>query len=462
MLESRKVFAITLSVLLLVTSYILLFVNFKGIKSQGQWIQHSQLVTNKIGSLRVQKQFVDKTVYRALAQYSEGLKVSFGKAKDSSNYLVKQLQGLVEDNEAVRSAVELDLKPALNVELNAAQRSFNLLADSSIQMSQRLQVIEGYNAVLDKNGVVSALDKLLQSEKNILQNRQERLTSSSNKITYIILISLAVAVYFIMMAVFLFIKEFNKRKKLTLQSEEYKLELEKQVVKLEKANSELSILKNQEKFSSTGRIARTIAHEIRNPLTNINLASEQIKDLLPENDEAEMLCNMVNRNSTRINELIGNLLNATRFLEIKDDELNVNKLLDEALAQASDRIQLLEISTVKEYDQGLCTIKGDGEKIKIAFLNIIVNAVEAMPNQGGVLTLKTSEDKYGRCKILISDNGRGMNEEVQQKLFDPFFTSKQKGTGLGLTNTQNIINAHKGQINVKSKIGEGTTFEILI
>ena len=137
-------------------------------------------------------------------------------------------------------------------------------------------------------------------------------------------------------------------------------------------------------------------------------------------------------------------------------------MLDEALAQASDRIQLLEISTVKEYDQGLCTIKGDGEKIKIAFLNIIVNAVEAMPNQGGVLTLKTSEDKYGRCKILISDNGRGMNEEVQQKLFDPFFTSKQKGTGLGLTNTQNIINAHKGQINVKSKIGEGNTFEILI
>ncbi len=462
MLESRKVFAATLSVLLLVTSYILLFVNFKGIKSQGQWIQHSQQVTNKIGSLRVQKQFVDKTVYRALTQYSEGLKSVFNEAKDSSNLLVNELQDLVEDNSAVKSAVQVDLKPALAIELDAAQRSFNVLMDSSVKVPERLLVIENYNAVLDRKGVLTALDKLLHSERNILQNRQERLESSSNKINYIISISLVVAVYFIIMAVFLFFKEFNKRKILALQSEDYKTELEKQVVKLEKANSELSILKNQEKFSSTGRIARTIAHEIRNPLTNINLASEQIKDLLPENDEAEMLCNMVDRSSTRINELIGNLLDATRFLEIKEAELDVNKLLDEALEQASDRIQLLEISTVKNYDTGLCTIKGDAEKLKIAFLNIIVNAIEAMHTEGGVLTLKTGQDKYGKCRILISDNGRGMDDDIQKRLFDPFFTSKQKGTGLGLTNTQNIIVTHKGEINVKSSIGKGTTFEILI
>lgn len=462
MLESRKVFAVTLSILLLVTSYILLFVNFKKNQAEGQWIQHSQQVTNKIGTLRVQKQFVDKTVYRALTEYSEGLKSSFTKAKDSTSELVNELQGLVGDNASIISAINTDLKPALVVELGAAQVSFDKLIDKSTLTPEKLQVIQAFNNVLDEKAVLSAVNKLLQSEKNILENRQQKLQASSQRINYIILISLAVALYFIIMAAFLFFKEFNKRKKLALQSEAYKLELEKQVAKLEKANSELSVLKNQEKFSSTGRIARTIAHEIRNPLTNINLASEQIKDLLPDNEEAEMLCSMVDRNSTRINELIGNLLNATRFLEIKNDEINVNQLLDEALEQASDRIKLLEISTVKDYEANLCTIKGDTEKLKIAFLNIIVNAIEAMPTEGGVLTIKTAEDKYGKCKISISDNGRGMNEEVQQKLYDPFFTSKQKGTGLGLTNTQNIIVTHKGEIQVKSRIGEGTTFEIVL
>jgi signal transduction histidine kinase len=103
----------------------------------------------------------------------------------------------------------------------------------------------------------------------------------------------------------------------------------------------------------------------------------------------------------------------------------------------------------------------DIEKMRLALLNIIVNAIEAMEKNKGVLSIKTKklDDK---CIIEIRDNGKGMDEEVLQNLFEPYFTGKQKGNGLGLTNTQNIIFNHKGSIKVYSKPGQGATFLIIL
>ena len=116
----------------------------------------------------------------------------------------------------------------------------------------------------------------------------------------------------------------------------------------------------------------------------------------------------------------------------------------------------------KNYKKDFRGIKGDAAKLKIAMLNIIVNAIEAMPAENGVLKIYTYEDNKGKCCINISDNGKGMDEEVLQRLFDPFFTTKEKGNGLGMTNTQNVIITHKGELKVKSKPGEGTEFEIIL
>jgi signal transduction histidine kinase len=99
------------------------------------------------------------------------------------------------------------------------------------------------------------------------------------------------------------------------------------------------------------------------------------------------------------------------------------------------------------------------ERIKIAFLNIIVNAIEAMEPGKGVLRLST-QSREDKCVILISDNGPGIALESQSRIFEPYFTNKPKGTGLGLTNTQNIILNHNGHISFESKNGEGTTFTI--
>jgi signal transduction histidine kinase len=113
---------------------------------------------------------------------------------------------------------------------------------------------------------------------------------------------------------------------------------------------------------------------------------------------------------------------------------------------------------IKKYDTNLCPVSVDIEKIKIAFLNIIVNAVEAM-NEDGVLKI-SSENHDGHCLVRISDNGKGMTKSELDRLFEPYFTTKQKGNGLGLANSQNIILGHKGNITAESEFGKGTTFTI--
>jgi signal transduction histidine kinase len=236
-------------------------------------------------------------------------------------------------------------------------------------------------------------------------------------------------------------------------------------------------MRSIEKFAATGRIARTIAHEVRNPLTNINLAVEQLQAELdgqpagnmpptaplspdrssPEN--AELMLAMISRNSARINGLITDLLNSTKFTELVYKRVSVNQLLDETLEGAKDRIHLKNITVTKDYSGGLCDIAVDVERIKIAFLNIIVNAVEAMEPGSGILQLRTLS-KDGKCMVSITDNGPGIEEESLSKVFEPYFTSKPKGTGLGLANTQNIILNHNGHISFESKKGVGTTFTI--
>jgi len=227
------------------------------------------------------------------------------------------------------------------------------------------------------------------------------------------------------------------------------------------ANDELVELRSMEKFASTGRIARVIAHEIRNPLTNINLSADQLSfDGVTEEDKKYFL-DVIQRNSIRINYLITDLLNATKFSELNYEVADVNLLLDESLQFAADRAQFNKITIEKKYGYNIPAVKVDGERIKIAFLNIIVNAIESMDGTMGKLVLETTM-KNNICFINISDNGKGMNKETLSKIFDPYFTSKRDGNGLGLTNTQNIILNHKGKIQVNSELNKGTTFTILL
>ncbi len=314
-------------------------------------------------------------------------------------------------------------------------------------------------AVMDSIRLVVA--NMQVHENALLQVRSKKVDSRYIAFNTIVITSLILAFIFAAFGVITFIKENNARQAADKKVTQYQDELTERIDELDKANRELVEMRREEKFSATGRIARTIAHEVRNPLTNIDLAVSQIKEESgKESEDINFLFDMVTRNSSRINQLITELLNATRFTDLKFSNASLNTLLDEAINLAKDRIELNHITIQKQYSTDIADLPVDAEKIKIAFLNIIINAIEAMNDkEEKILTLLTRREN-NKSIIEISDTGSGMNEAALSKLFEAYYTTKAKGNGLGLTNTHNIILNHKGSINVKSTVDKGTTFII--
>jgi len=224
--------------------------------------------------------------------------------------------------------------------------------------------------------------------------------------------------------------------------------------------------KQLEKQALTGKVARVIAHEIKNPLTNIHLSLLELRTMLEgaqlknSLDKPDEFLDIIGRNERRINKLIEDLLNSTRFDTINLQALSAEELITDTLDLILDRIKLKEITVHPQIQEGLF-IMGDKEKLVIALLNIFVNAIEAMEEKKGVLKVNAFE-RNNTLNIEVSDNGRGIPEADLGKLFEPFFTSKTGGSGLGLTATYNIIIKHDGSIKVSSKLEKGSVFHIFL
>ena len=216
-----------------------------------------------------------------------------------------------------------------------------------------------------------------------------------------------------------------------------------------------------EKLTMTGKIARSIAHEVRNPLTNLSLALEQLKDELDTDSEyVTMFTDIIGRNVDRIGQLITEMLNSSKPRDLDRKRQDFNVVVKETLKLVSDRIKLKRMRLETNFSADDCTILLDRDQVKTALLNILVNAVEAMQEGKGILSVKTACTEDNRIYVEVSDNGGGISDADRQRLFDPFFTGKSGGMGLGLTATQNIINSHKGSIDVDSQVGQGTTFRL--
>ena len=215
-----------------------------------------------------------------------------------------------------------------------------------------------------------------------------------------------------------------------------------------------------ERLSMTGKIARTIAHEVRNPLTNLTLALDQLKEELPShNTDVKLYSDIIERNANRIEQLISEMLNSSKPRELNLELSPISEILEQTLALSIDRINLNQIKLEKNFSENLPRLLLDKEKIKIALLNIIINGVEAMQPGEGVLKIHAGISN-GCIVTTITDNGKGIAPEDLEKLFDPFYTDKPAGMGLGLTSTKNILNSHSAEIEVISAVGEGTTFNI--
>ena len=213
-----------------------------------------------------------------------------------------------------------------------------------------------------------------------------------------------------------------------------------------------------EKLAAAGRLVRTLAHEVRNPLNNITLSVEQMQqDITDEN--TLLYLNIIQRNSKRISDLISELLNTSKPTEIVLDENVLQTILDEVISSAIDRLTLKRIKLQVSYPDDIQLVMADKEKLKIALLNIVINAIEAMEEQTGMLTISLHH-LTNHVVLNISDNGCGISEENISRLFEPYFTQKRNGVGLGLAFTLNILQSHKASIDVSSIVSGGTTFTI--
>lgn len=213
-----------------------------------------------------------------------------------------------------------------------------------------------------------------------------------------------------------------------------------------------------EKMAVSGRLIRMLAHEVRNPLTNITLSAEQLESEF-EDEEMSFYTQIIKRNCGRINELITQLLQSSRPGEVNLGPGDMREVMDEALAAADDRFHLKKIRIEKRYGDDIPQINLDKTSLQLAYLNLINNAIEAVEEGEGVLTVSLLMQS-SELKVLIADNGCGISEEVMQQIFEPYFTGKKTGMGVGLATTLSIVHSHGGRIDVQSEAGAGTVFTL--
>lgn len=213
---------------------------------------------------------------------------------------------------------------------------------------------------------------------------------------------------------------------------------------------------HSEKLVFTGRIAAGIAHEIRNPLTNVSMALQQLKKDINSKEHRNKDIEIIEKNIDRISHLITELLNCARPPKLNIQPYDIHKILESVLGICKIKITSQNIKVIKKFTSNQSILKMDPEQIERGFLNIIINAIDAM-SRGGKLFIET-ELKEGFFVIKIQDTGKGIGEGDIMNIFDPFFSTKSGGIGLGLTLCYGIIVSHGGIIEVKSKPREGSIF----
>ncbi|MBI5237796.1 MAG: hypothetical protein HY887_05170 [Deltaproteobacteria bacterium] len=215
---------------------------------------------------------------------------------------------------------------------------------------------------------------------------------------------------------------------------------------------------NAEKLMTLADMTATLAHEIRNPLVSIGGFAVRLKKKLAPGSPALKYAEQILSEAERIEEIING---AVRFLKDSAPDLrpgDINGLLDEAIGVFEDDLNTQGINVVKNYSGAPITVLVDREQLKIAFDNLIANAIQSMKG-GGTLTVATSS-AHGWAIAEITDSGGGIDPKIIGYIFNPFYTTKAAGTGLGLTITNSIIMRHKGVIEVINKIGAGATFSV--
>lgn len=222
-------------------------------------------------------------------------------------------------------------------------------------------------------------------------------------------------------------------------------------------------LKQNEKLAAVGQLAAGIAHEIRNPLASMSASIEMLKgSLVADNlyQENQKLMDIAIREIDRLNRLVTEFLDFVKPEKFRFESVDLPHLLSELVLAARGSKEFKEKIRLNENYQPAVAL-ASSEKLKQVIWNLVVNAVQATKNSGAIEVGCASVNDQ-RVKFWVQDEGQGMSEEVMGHLYEPFFTTKDKGTGLGLATAYKIIEAHHGEIRVTSTVGVGTRFEIVL
>jgi len=216
------------------------------------------------------------------------------------------------------------------------------------------------------------------------------------------------------------------------------------------------------KLSALGELAGSIAHEIKNPLIAIQGFAKRIENT-NEPDKIEEYAGVIDKEAGRLSNVLMKLLEFSRMDEPNKEYVDVNEIVDDTVLFMEHHLtRFKNVELVVERKKDLPHIQVDKIHIQQALVNIIMNAAQAMP-VGGVIEIKT-QNANGRISISVKDEGAGIKDEDMGKIFEPFFTTKKKGegTGLGLSLSKRFVEANGGEIDVESKVGEGSVFKILL
>ncbi len=221
-------------------------------------------------------------------------------------------------------------------------------------------------------------------------------------------------------------------------------------------------LQQTEKLSSIGLLAAGVAHEVNTPLTGISSYAQMLLQQVPESDPRHQLLQKIHRQTSRASSIVNNLLNFARVSDLRFTEIDLPRVLDDTLQLLEAQLRNTNIEVVRNYAEYLPLAFGNAPKLQQVFMNLILNARDAMPN-GGRLEISVGADEQAAV-VTFRDNGVGIAQANLNKIYDPFFTTKQigQGTGLGLAVSFGIVQDHGGRIQVESQPGQGTVFYLSI
>ncbi len=232
----------------------------------------------------------------------------------------------------------------------------------------------------------------------------------------------------------------------------------------------LEQLVQSESLAAIGQLVAGIAHELNNPIASASSLIQSDLEMIEQQTEKRNIdatlftdLSFAFKELNKTKEIVRSILNLSRQTQTYLEDVNMNAVIDDALKVLYNQYKSLDIAIDKHYDPNLPTIPGNFSDLGQVFLNIIGNALQALPDRKGSITLATSYEREGNFIVAeCRDNGVGISPEISKDIFKPFFTTKDvgQGTGLGLYISHEIIKKHAGEIRVKSEPGTGTSFTI--